>query len=158
MPNGTFTLLATLPVIFSTSCGRQPPLVSQRTIVSTPEFCAAFNTFNEYLEFFLCPSKKCSASRITSLPFDFKYSTDSDTIFRFSSKDTLRTSVTWKSQPLATIVTTGISVKSSAFIPGSSDAFLFARFVLPNAATFAFFNEFFLISLKKFLSLGLDNG
>src|SRR3990167_1875724 len=158
IPKGILILLMTFPVILSISFGKQPPLVSQSTMVSAPESCATFKTFNAYLELFLWPSKKCSASRITSLSFDLRYRTVSETIFRFSSNDTLSTSVTWKSQLLATIVTTGASVDSSAFRLGSSAAFLFARFVLPKAAILAFFSEVFLISLKKLLSLGFDKG
>ncbi len=51
--------------ICSTSCGREPPFVSQRTTQSTPPRAAPSNTSIEKSGFCLYPSKKCSASKKT---------------------------------------------------------------------------------------------
>jgi hypothetical protein len=89
------------------SVGSVPPLVSQRTSVVAPAPAAARRTASAWSGSSLKPSKKCSASRITSLPASARYATVSLTDSTFSSGVVLRTFSTCSFQLLATMQATG---------------------------------------------------
>ena len=158
MPRGTFTQRLAFFTISNMSGERLPPLVSHSTMVSAPEEAATFNTLVTYLALLLYPSKKCSISTNTSLSLDFRNLTVSDIILRLSSSGTRSTSLTWRSHPLATMVTTEVLALITAFSPGSSSTFLSALRVLPKATTLACESLWEAITSKNSLSFGLEPG
>mmetsp|Transcript_25828 Transcript_25828/g.80866 ORF Transcript_25828/g.80866 Transcript_25828/m.80866 type:complete len:302 (+) Transcript_25828:763-1668(+) len=121
----------------STSAGIVPPLVSQRAMLSAPAAAAARSVASACSWFARKPSKKCSASYTTRRPEAATKPTESAIISRFSSRLTRRTSRTWKSQVLPTMVHTSASERSSASMPSSFEAEMPLRRVMPNAATVA---------------------
>ena len=77
---------------------------------------------------------------------------------RFSFGVAPRTSVTWSSQLLPKIVTTGVSAATSSRRFGSSSA-LFERWrVEPKAASFAVCQVIVRAALKNSMSFGLEPG
>ena len=77
---------------------------------------------------------------------------------RFSSGVAPRTSVTWSSQLLPKIVTTGVSAATSSRRFGSSSA-LFERWrVEPKAASFAVCQVIVRAALKNSTSFGFEPG
>ena len=158
MPTAHFICLTISAVTRATSPGIVPPLVSHRTTMSTPESCAALSVAIAYRGSSLYPSKKCSASYTTSLPCSLKKRTESPIIARFSSGVVRMTSATCSDHVLPTSVTTGVFALTSMSICGSSLHFVFARRVLPKAATFACLNLRLAASVKKSMSLGFEPG
>jgi len=69
-----------------------------------------------------------------------------------------RISRTWKSQLLPKIVTVGVWASSSACTLGHSQGAVWARRVLPKAASLAFLNFTRRASSKKRMSLGFEPG
>ncbi len=77
---------------------------------------------------------------------------------RFSAGVAPRTSVTWSSQLLPKIVTTGVSAATSSRRFGSSPGRLARWRVEPKAASRAVVQRCFFAAAKKSMSLGLDPG
>ena len=84
--------------------------------------------------------------------------TESATMSRFSCGVAPRTSVTWSSQDLPKMVTTGVSAATSSRRFGSSPAVLDRCRVEPKAASFADSQRIVLAAAKKSMSLGLEPG
>src|SRR5215469_7374832 len=82
------------------------------------------------------PSKKCSASKITSATRFFKNAIVSFRISRLESAEILSASRTCRSHVLPTTVATGVSARSSNCRLRSWAARTLARRVEPKAATF----------------------
>jgi hypothetical protein len=77
---------------------------------------------------------------------------------RFSSGVAPRTSVTWSSQLLPKIVTTGVAASTSARRFGSSSAVVSRWRVEPNAASRALRNVIDFAAAKNSTSFGFDPG
>ena len=75
---------------------------------------------------------------------------------RFSCSVVRRISATCSRQLLPKMVHTGVAASMRALQPGSSAGRVFARRVLPKAATRACFIGCFRISWKKAMSLGFE--
>ena len=84
----------TSDTMFSTSCGSDPPFVSQSTSASAPASAAARRTRRLKSLFTLYPSKKCSASKKTRRSWSRRNATDSSAIARASSSEVRSASVT----------------------------------------------------------------
>ena len=76
----------------------------------------------------------------------------------FSSRVVPRTSVTWKSHVLPTMVTTGVFASSSAFRHVSVSGGLFFFRVIPNAQTFVCFSGRSRTAWKYSKSFGFESG
>ena len=149
---------STSDVISLISLGKVPPLVSHKTKVFAPASFATFNVESAYLLFSLYPSKKCSASNITSLLFSLKYFIVSSIIFRFSSKDVFNISVTWNADDFPNIDTNSVFAFIKLFIFKSSSIFISGLRVEPKATNLELFNFTSLITLKNSISFGFDPG
>jgi hypothetical protein len=95
---------------------------------------------------------------MTSGTFPLRKTTESSIIARFSSRLTRRASLTWSSQLLPKMVTTGVFAATRARRLSSSEAFFRARRVDPKAASLAFFRVRPAASTKKAASFGLAPG
>jgi len=104
------------------------------------------------------PSKKCSASNMTSSTRGRRKAIVSAIIARFSSRVVESAWVTWKSHALPTIVATGAPASRSACMLASDSAVPPARRVMLNAASFACLSATSCIRRKKRKSLGLEPG
>ena len=76
---------ATSVTIWDTSWGKAPPLVSHRQSTSAPPRAAASRARRAKSRSSFQPSKKCSPSKMTSLPRSFKKRQLSSIIRKFSS-------------------------------------------------------------------------
>src|SRR5438270_185756 len=109
----------TAPTTRSTSNGRLPPLVSHRTRTSAPAAAAAASTSVLKPGLARNPSKKCSASRNTRLPWETRYPTESATMSTASVREVRRVSVTCHSADLATRHTTSVPAAIMSASTGS---------------------------------------
>ena len=127
-------------MISTRSNGKVPPLVSQSTSQCAPARAAAASVASAYSRFARKPSKKCSASKMTSSIFGRRKAMVSSIIARFSGSVVPSASVTWKSQDFPTMVATGAPPSMSARMLASDAAVPPARRVMLNAASFACFS------------------
>jgi hypothetical protein len=123
----------------ATSWVRRPPLVSQSTSASAPASKAVLRQARAYSGLFAKPSKKCSASKKSSLQRERRKPRLSAMRARFSGRLTPRAVVAWRSQVLPKMVSTGALHSTRALRLGSLSASSLALRVLPKAATWAFF-------------------
>ena len=93
MPTGTGRPATAAAVIWATSSVMLPPLVSQSATSRAPASAAVCTARNAYWRSCFQPSKKCSASKITSRPARTRYATLSPIMARFSSSVVRSTSV-----------------------------------------------------------------
>src|SRR6266571_5162178 len=110
MPSGAFTCVLTAWTIATRPRGSVPPFVSQSTSQWAPAASADWRVASAYSRFRRKPSKKCSASNITSSIRGRSKAIVSAIIFKFSSSVVESAWVTWKSHDLPTIVATGAPV------------------------------------------------
>ena len=104
------------------------------------------------------PSKKCSASKITSRPWAFKNRQLSSIIRKFSSYDVSSTRSTWNFQHLPNTQQTGVWAASTAARLWSSSGAVFFLRVLPKETRRAFFKERPAARWKNSASFGLEPG
>ena len=84
--------------------------------------------------------------------------TESAIMSRFSAGVAPRTSVTWSSQHLPKIVTTGVSASTSSWRFGSASGRFDRWRVDPNAASFACSQRVVRAAAKNSMSFGLEPG
>ena len=142
----------------SISCGRRPPLVSQSAIRSTPAESTARRQASANSGLAEIPSKKCSASKMTSSTWRFRYVMVSCRMSRLAWFEMRRASRTCMSQVLPTTVATGVSARSISARLRSAEARALARRVEPKAAILAWRRRSFLTSRKKAASRSLEPG
>ena len=141
IPNGTPGMLSlTSFIILVISCGRVPPLVSQRTTHFAPASKAERTHSNANFLLFLKPSKKCSQSNSACLPLLLISLIDSLIMSIFSSRVIFSALLTWKSHVFPTRHTESDFPLRTAFKPGSLAALVFGLLVIPNATKFETFN------------------
>ena len=151
---GTYFIMSI--TISSISWGRAPPLVSHRVIHLAPESTAATRHLIAKSRFDLNPSKKCSASNITSLDWSHIYFTESPIISVFSESSTPKAIFVWKSQVFPTMQTASVFASDRALRPGSLSVLRPDLRVIPNAVSFALLNVGWFE--KKLSSVGLAPG
>src|SRR2546427_38675 len=122
MPSGVFTCFVTTWRTATRSGGSVPPFVSHSTSQWAPAASADRRVASAYSRFRRKPSKKCSASNITSSIRGRRKAIVSAIIFKFSSSVVESAWVTWKSHDLPTIVATGAPASSSACMVASDSA------------------------------------
>ena len=140
------------------SAGRLPPFVSHRTTQLAPDRAASRQASTAYSASLANPSKKCSASKITSLPSATPYATDSRIIARFSLGVVPSTALTCHGSLLPTSVQVAAPLAASALMLGSSSHVPPARRVAPNAASRACFSGPASRLAKTSSSFGFDPG
>ena len=140
------------------SPGRLPPLVSHSTIQLAPARAASRQTSIAYSESRAKPSKKCSASKITSFPPATPCATDSRTIARFSFGVVCRTLLTCHVSLFPTSVHAGAPLRASALRLASSSHVPPALRVAPNAARRECLSGCAASSANSSSSFGFDPG
>ncbi len=138
--------------------GSEPPFVSHSTSRSAPASAAARRQSSAYPGSSPKPSKKCSASSSTRLPWETRNETEEPIIFKFSSRDTRTTFSTCSTDALPTSVHTGAKHSASTRSPSSSSAATSRRRVIPNATISALDSRSRGSSSNSSASFGFDAG
>ncbi len=158
MPSGTPTAARAARVASVTVAGTLPPRVSQRQSSVAPASAAACRQRSAYSGFERQPSKKCSASKITSSTRVRRYVIVSAIKSRLAASGMRRSCSTGTSQVRPTIVTTGVSAVSSMRTFWSSSQVMPCRRVEPKAAIFAWRSLRPRTASKKPASRGFEPG